>query len=206
MIKIVIADDHKMFREGLASLLSDENGISIIGQASNGHEALQLLKHEVPDVMLLDLEMPKMDGLETLRSINKMKIETKVLVLTMHKSSVFIKNILKAGAAGYLQKDAGKETLVKAINEVFNTGKYYTPETGKLVMESYQEKHINDQISPREKEIIHLLSDGYTTKKIAAQLCISTHTVESHRQNILLKLGVKNTAGLIKYAIQKGLL
>jgi len=150
--------------------------------------------------------MPKMDGFDTLRELKKQKVNTKTLMLTMHKSAEFIKNIIKAGASGYLQKDAGKEILVKAINEVIEKGSYYTADISKLILESFQERHFNSQISPREKEIIMLLSDGFTTKKIATKLFISPHTVETHRQNILLKLGLKNTAELIKYAIQKGLL
>lgn len=205
MTTIIVADDHQMFREGIVSLLANENGMNVIGQAGDGEEVVRLMKHEAPDVLLLDVEMPNMDGFDTLRALKKMKLPTKVLVLTMHKSSEFIKNIMKAGASGYLQKDAGKETLLTAIQEVIQKGTYYAPETAKLIMESYQEKHQNSQISPREKEIIQLLTDGLTTKKIASTLCISPHTVESHRQNILLKLGVKNTAGLVKYAIQKGL-
>jgi len=205
MISIIIADDHKMFREGIVSLLKDENNFSIIGQASNGQEVIKLFEQKVPDVLLLDIEMPLMDGFDTLRELKKRKLSSKVLVLTMHKSAEFIKNILKVGASGYLQKDAGKETLIKAINEVIDKGIYYSSDTNKLILESFQEKHLNSQISPREKEIIQLLADGLTTKKIAARLFISPHTVETHRQNILLKLGLKNTAELVKYAIQKGL-
>jgi DNA-binding NarL/FixJ family response regulator len=206
MISIIIADDHKMFREGIVSLLVNESELEIIGQASNGEEVLNLFQQTIPDVLLLDIEMPKMDGFDTLRELKKLKLPTKILVLTMHKSAEFIKNILKAGASGYLQKDAGKETLVKAINVVIKTGTYYTPDTSKLILESFQEKQLNSQISPREKEIIKLLADGLTTKNIATKLFISPHTVETHRQNILLKLGLKNTAELVKYAIQKGLL
>jgi DNA-binding NarL/FixJ family response regulator len=206
MISIIIADDHQMFREGLASLLVNEKEIEIIGQASTGKEVLSLFQKTVPDILLLDIEMPKMDGFDTLRELKKLNVTTKVLVLTMHKSAEFIKNMLKAGAAGYLPKDAGKEALLKAVHEVIEKGSYYTPDTSRLILESFQEKNNNCQISPREKEIIKLLTDGLTTKKIAAKLFISPHTVETHRQNILLKLGLKNTAELVKYAIQKGLL
>jgi len=206
MISIIIADDHQMFREGIVSLLTNQNKIDVIGQASNGEEVLTLFQKTIPDVLLLDIEMPKMDGFDTLRELKKLKLSIKVLVLTMHKSSEFIKNILKAGASGYLQKDAGRETLIKAIHEVVETGSYYTPDTGKLILESFKERQPNFQISPREKEIIKLLTDGLTTKNIATKLFISPHTVETHRQNILLKSGLKNTAALVKYAIQKGLL
>jgi len=206
MTSILIADDHQMFREGLVSLLMDETNLEIIGQASNGKDVLAFIRIRPPDVLLLDIEMPIMDGFDTLRELKKLKAKTKVLVLTMHKSAAFIKNILKAGASGYLQKDAGKETLLKAINDVMLNGSYYTADTSKLILESFQEQNMNCQISSREKDVIRLLADGLTTKKIAIKLFISPHTVETHRQNILLKLGLKNTAALIKYVIQKGII
>jgi len=206
MITICIADDHQMFREGLIAMLSQEKSLEVIGEASNGKEVLSLFEKTVPDVLLLDIEMPIMDGFDTLRALKKLKIKTMVLVLTMHKSAEFVKNILKAGASGYLQKDSGRDTLVKAIHEVIETGVYYSSDTSKLVLESFKDKTSNSKISSREKEIIQLLSEGLTTKNIATKLFISPHTVETHRQNILLKLGLKNTAEVVKYAIQKGLI
>lgn len=206
MITVIIADDHKMFREGVVALLADQKEIKIIGEASDGTEVMELLGQTAPDVLLLDIEMPNMDGFDTLRAIKNLNVPTKTLVLTMHKSTEFIKNTLKVGAVGYLQKDAGKETLIAAINEVMETGSYYSPKIGRILMESFHEKKINSQISPREKEVIQLLAEGYTTKKIASSLFISPHTVETHRQNILLKLGLKNTAALVKYAVQKGII
>lgn len=206
MITVSIADDYQMFREGLIALLQDDKDIKIIWEAANGKEVLFHIKGTVPDVLLLDIEMPIMDGFDTLRLLKKLKLKTKVLVLTMHKSAEFIKNILKAGASGYLQKDSGKETLIKSIKQVMDTGSYYSEETSRVIMESFQNKALNVKISPREKEIIQLLSEGLTSKKIASKLFVSPHTVETHRQNIHLKLGLKNTAELVKHAIQKGLL
>lgn len=206
MITIAIADDHKMFREGIVALFAIDTEISVIGEASNGIEVIELVKNKQPDVLLLDIEMPKMDGFDTLRALKKLKTNSKALVLTMHKSSEFIKNCIAAGASGYLPKDSGKDTLIKAIKTVAETGSYYSEETSKLVMESFKNNHQKNSISKREQEIITLIADGLTTKKIAAKLFISPHTVETHRQNILLKLGLKNAAELVKYAVQKGLL
>lgn len=206
MITIAIADNHKMFREGIVALFAIDTKISVIGEASNGIEVIELVKNKQPDVLLLDIEMPKMDGFDTLRALKKLKTNSKALVLTMHKSSEFIKNCIAAGASGYLPKDSGKDTLIKAIKTVAETGSYYSEETSKLVMESFKNNHQKNSISKREQEIITLIADGLTTKKIAAKLFISPHTVETHRQNILLKLGFKNTAELVKYAVQKGLL
>ena len=181
--------------------------ISILsGQANNGIEVLSLMEiHEV-DVILLDIEMPKMDGFDTMRQLKKLKQQPKILVLTMHASPQFIKNILATGADGYLPKDSGKALLVEAITTVHQTGAFHTPETIGIVMNSLKGKQTTTNISPREKEIIKLIADQYTTNEIAEKLFLSTHTIESHRKNILLKLGLKNTAGLVKYAIQKGII
>lgn len=206
MCSIVIADDHTMFREGLVALLKDEKKLRIIGEASNGSEVIKLVSEHPVDVILLDIEMPGMDGFDTMRALKKLKNTSKILVLTMHKSPQFVKNILKAGALGYLQKDAGKTELVEAITSIHNTGTFYSQETGKLLMESMKETKSSPSLSPRELEIIGLITDQFTTGEIAEKLFISKHTVESHRQNILLKLGLKNSAGLVKYALQKGLL
>lgn len=206
MIRLIIADDHQLFREGLISLLQEDSEIKICGQAANGKELLLLLERHSADILLLDIEMPELDGFDTMRTLKKMKSDLKILVLTMHKSPQFIKNILKAGASGYLQKDAGKTKLLEAIKTVHTQGSFYTPEIGKLLMESMKDDYTNTKISSRELEIIKHIADEFTTAEIAEKLCISPHTVESHRQNILLKLGLKNSAGLVKYAIHKGLL
>lgn len=206
MIRLIIADDHQLFREGLISLLQEDPEIQICAQAANGKELLHLLEQHEADILLLDIEMPEMDGFDTMRTLKKMKSRIKILVLTMHKSPQFIKNILKGGASGYLQKDAGKRKLLEAIKTLYTKGSYYSPEIGKLLMESMKDDYTNTKISPRELEIIKHIADEFTTAEIADKLCISPHTVESHRQNILLKLGLKNSAGLVKYAIHKGLL
>jgi len=206
MIRVTIADDHKIFREGIVALFSNDNEIEIIGEASNGIETLQLVEQKSPDVLLLDIEMPELDGLETLKAIKKLNISTKTLVLSMHKSHQFIKNSFASGAVGYLQKDAGKELLKEAILSIAKTGTYYSEDIGKFIIEGFKNKSSDAPISKRELEIIKLISDGLTTKKIASQLFISPFTVETHRQNILLKLGLKNSAELVKYAINKGLL
>lgn len=205
MITVQIADDHTMFREGIVALLKDSLEISVTGQAANGHDILVLAQENTPNVLLLDIEMPKKDGFDTLRELKKLKLPIKVLMLTMHKSSAYIRNSIKAGAAGYLQKDAGRETLVNAIKQVMKTGTYFTPETTSVLIESLQQQSQQSPISPREKEVVTLIVEGFTTKEIATKLFLSKHTIESHRQNILLKLGLKNSAELVKYAIQKGL-
>lgn len=204
MITVLIADDHKLFRQGMAAMLGESKNIKVIGEAKDGSEALELLAELQPNVLLLDIEMPKIDGFDVLNKLKKSTLKTKVLALTMHSSAEFIKNIVKAGAAGYLKKDTDKEILLAAIEEVFNKGSYYPPKTAHLVLQSLQERNKGELISPREKEVVALIAEGLTTKEIASKLFLSKHTIESHRQNILLKLGIKNSAELVKYAIKRG--
>lgn len=204
MITVLIADDHKLFRQGMVAMLSEAKNIKVIGEAADGYEALELLAELEPNVLLLDIEMPKIDGFEVLKKLKRAKLETRVLALTMHNSAEFIKNIVKAGAAGYLKKDSDKELLLNAIQEVHNKGSYYPPETAHLVLQSLQERNKGELISPREKEVVTLIAEGMTTKEIAEKLFLSKHTIESHRQNILLKLDIKNSAELVKYAIKRG--
>ncbi|MBX2844629.1 MAG: response regulator transcription factor, partial [Saprospiraceae bacterium] len=181
MPSVIIEDDHTMFRQGLVSLLDNESDIEVIGQAANGKEVLDLLPDQTPDVILLDIEMPKMDGFDTIRAVQDFNKSIKILTLTMHDSPEFIKNIFKAGASGYLSKDVDKVTLVQAIHTVHQEGSYYSQETSKLIMESLREMKSTASISEREREIIRLIADEFTTKEIAEQLHLSPHTIESHR-------------------------
>ncbi|MEO0895880.1 MAG: response regulator transcription factor [Bacteroidota bacterium] len=205
MISVLIADDHQMFRQGIISLLSDQDDITFVGEASNGQEVLNLSKETSPDLILLDVEMPKMDGFETMRRLKTWKSPPKVLVLTMHKTPEFTKNIVQAGASGLVQKDAGKELLLKSIRQIVHEGKYFSDDINALLLESLHGEQKKTSLSKREKEVVKLIVDGLTTKEIADKLFLSKHTIESHRQNILLKLELKNTAELVKYAIQHGL-
>ena len=204
MISVLIADDHQLFRQGLASMLKAFSQLKVVGQAAHGAEALEMIAEYPPDVLLLDIEMPEVDGFMVLKKLRKSNLNTKVLVLTMHHSATFIKNIVAAGADGYLKKDSDQEVLLNAIEQVHKTGAYYPPDTTHLVLESLKEKNKPVEVTPREKEVILLIVEGLTTKEIAERLYISKNTVESHRQNILLKLEVKNSAELVKYALQKG--
>jgi DNA-binding NarL/FixJ family response regulator len=206
MINVLIADDHTMFREGITSLLKDVDNINIVAQASNGEEALALMASHAIDVLLLDIEMPGRDGFDTMRQLKNDIKKPKILVLTMHSSPQFIKNIFSAGADGYLPKDSDKDILVSAISTVYETGSYHSKDTVNIIMNTLKGKSITTDISEREREIIKLIADQYTTSEIAKKLFLSTHTIDTHRKNILLKLGLKNTAGLVKYAIQKGII
>ncbi len=204
MIRVLIADDHKLFRHGLVSMLKEFSQIRVVGQAVNGQETLDFIAETPPDVLLLDIEMPEVDGFAVLKKLRRIKLPTKVLVLTMHYSGTFVKNIVSAGADGYLRKDCDQDTLVAAIEQLHKTGNYYPPETTQMVLQSLKEKNKQDAITPREKEVVLLIVEGLTTKEIAERLFLSKHTVESHRQNILLKLDLRNSAELVKHALKKG--
>ncbi|MCB0372535.1 MAG: response regulator transcription factor [Muricauda sp.] len=204
MISVLIADDHMLFRQGIAAMLAEFEQLEIVGQAANGQEALDILETTTPDVLLLDIEMPEVDGFQVLKALKKRKSTTKVLVLTMHHSGAFVQNIVSAGADGYLKKDSDQHILIGAIEQVHTSGSYFPPETTQMVIQSLREKNKQGMVTPREKEVILLIVEGLTTKEIAERLHLSKHTVESHRQNILLKLELKNSAELVKYALKKG--
>ncbi|MEO0470018.1 MAG: response regulator transcription factor [Bacteroidota bacterium] len=204
MISLLLADDHTMFREGLLSLLEHEEDLEVLGEAKEGGEVMRLLaKHEI-DVLILDLEMPGMDGFETMKTIRKTGNSVKILVLSSHKKPQFIRNAVQSGANGYLPKDAGKQLLLTTIRQIHQQGNYFPPELAQIIVESLQQPKALSNISTREKEVIQLIADGLTTKEIAEKLHLSKYTIESHRQNILLKLGVKNSMELVRYAIRKG--
>ena len=203
-MKLIIADDHRIFRQGLKSLLEDEPGINILAEASSGHELMSLIRHREPDIILLDVEMPGMDGLESMQQIKKLRHSCKVIVLTMHSETSYIKRMVQSGAAGYVLKDAGKTELIKAIQAIQNGETYFSPEVSEAVMKKLTAKE-KPALTKREIEIVKLIADQMTTAEIADKLSLSPHTIEAHRKNIFLKLGLKNSAGLVRYAIEKGL-
>lgn len=209
-IKIIVADDHQMFIDGISSILSGVEEIQIVAQAINGTEVLDVLQKYETDVILLDINMPKMNGLDTLRKLRKDFPEVQVLMLTMYNTREYISQVIGAGAKGYILKNTGKEELLLAINTVYKGETYFSKEITDTVMQSIRnQKTISDeqaQLSKREIEIIKLIAQENTTKEIAQKLFISVNTVETHRKNILSKLNVKNSAGVIKYALQNGIL
>jgi DNA-binding NarL/FixJ family response regulator len=217
-LKVYIADDHQLFIEGVKALLRDVEDIKIIGEADNGEVLLKLMEKEPADVVLMDINMPVMGGLDTTREMRKRHPDTKVLALTMFDDTLHISEMIKAGASGYLLKNAGKEELMNAIARVSRGEKYVSNEVSVKLIENMFNKEqtggSNSQAAParkaeltrRELEIIRLIAKEHTNNEIAAILNNSPMTIITHRKNLLRKLGVKNTAGLIKYAINHGLL
>ena len=211
MIKVLIADDHKVFREGIISILEDVEDISVSAEANDGREVLEKLKSQQPEVILMDITMGDTNGIETTRLVLKDYPGIKVLVLSMHAERAYIVKMLEAGASGYLLKDAGKEEMIRAIRTVAQGNTYFSQQVSSAIVEhlrdpgKMKEEKKNIPLTNRELEVLKLIVEEYSNPEIAEQLYISIRTVDTHRRNLLEKLGVKNTAGLVKYALKHGL-
>jgi DNA-binding NarL/FixJ family response regulator len=209
-IKIIIADDHTMFLQGIVSLIENEENISILGKASNGNEVFKIIVKATPDVLLLDISMPEMDGIEVTKIIKQQFPTIKILILSTHSSVQMIAKLIRMGVDGYLLKNAEKRELLHAINTIQKGESYFSKEViQKNVENNSKIKSGNVQItelSYREKEILVLIAQGLTGNEIAEKENISPNTVNTHRKNLLSKINVKNTAGLVKYAVENGLL
>jgi DNA-binding NarL/FixJ family response regulator len=211
-VRIVIAEDHTILREGLRSLLSSDPNFEIVGEAEDGREAIRCVEKLKPDLILTDLSMPRMNGMEAIKEIRRVSPVTKILVLTVHKTEEYILATFRAGANGYLLKDSTHAELVMAVKKVLSGKQYISPEISAKVIEGYLEgkKTLKSQTSwetltQREREILKLIAEGYKNKEIADDLCISVKTVEKHRANLMEKLNLHNVQALTTYAIEEGL-
>jgi RNA polymerase sigma factor (sigma-70 family) len=210
--RIVIAEDHTILREGLKSLLSSHPDFTIVSEAEDGRKAIQCVEKHKPDLILTDLSMPRMNGMEAIREIKKVSPKTKVLVLTVHKTEEYILATFRAGADGYALKDATHDELVMAIRAVLGGKLYVSPGISDRVIEGFLEgkkefklNSVWEALTPREREILKLIAEGYKNKEIAEHLYISVKTVERHRANLMEKLDLHNVQALTAYAIEKGL-
>ncbi len=210
-IKIILADDHKLFCEGLRSMLDSQPGLEVIATAPDGHAAVDLARETSPDVAIIDIGMPNLNGIEATRKIVAENASIKVIALSMHSDKRFIAEMFKAGASAYLLKDCDLEELINAISAVMEDNPYISPSVSKVVIKDYIKNLKNENTSvftiltAREREVLQILAEGKNTHQIASTLFISEKTVESHRRQIMNKLGIHNVAGLIKYAIREGL-
>jgi len=211
-VRIVIAEDHTILREGLRLLLSSDPNFEIVGEAEDGREAIRCVEKLKPDLILTDLSMPRMNGMEAIREIKKISPKSKVLVLTVHKAEEYVLGTFQAGADGYLLKESTHVELVTAVNKVLSGKRYITPEISEKVIEGYLEgkktlksKTSFETLTSREREILKLIAEGYRNKEIADDLCISVKTVEKHRANLMEKLNLHNVQALTAFAIGKGL-
>jgi two-component system, NarL family, response regulator NreC len=210
-IKVILSDDHNIFRESLATLLQQEIGIEVVAQAGDGRTAIDLVKKHQPNVIIMDISMPDLNGIEATRQITSAFPRTKVIALSMHSDQKFVAEMLKAGASGYLLKDTEAKDLIEAIHTVARHGIYLPPALADMVVEGYVRNRPMDEmkasatLTSREREVLQLIAEGKTTKEIALKFGISAKTIETHRLNIMEKLNLHNIAELTKYAIREGL-
>jgi DNA-binding NarL/FixJ family response regulator len=211
--KIVIAEDHTILREGLKALISSNPEFEIVGEAKDGAEAIRSVNNIRPDLVLMDLSMPKMSGMSAIVEIKKSAPETKILVLTIHNMEEYILEALRAGANGYVLKDADQEELLLAIKTVLEGKSFLSPSVSKKVIEGYLEgkKSVKtdtswETLTQREREVLKLIAEGYKNKEIANLLFISAKTVEKHRANLMKKLDIHNVQSLTAFAIERGLI
>jgi DNA-binding NarL/FixJ family response regulator len=209
--RLILVDDHNLFREGLKSLLKDDRRITIVGEARNGREAVKLCTEEKPDLVIIDIAMPELNGIEATRQILAKTPETKVIALSMHSSRRFILDMLKAGASGYLLKDCAMEELDMAITAVRDNKMYLSPSIAGTVIKGMvngEEIHADEvnKLTPRENEVLQLLTEGKSSRETADRLTVSVKTIQTHRRNIMDKLGLHHITDLTKYAIQQGII
>lgn len=214
-VKIILVEDHRIVRDGIRFLLEEQNEVEIVGEAANGLKALELLEENEVEVAVVDLNMPVMNGLQTTEAILSRFPHVRVLALTMHDDEQNIKGMLKAGASGYVIKNAGVDELVNAIRTIAGGGNYFSAEATRAVMmdlvNPQEEKPaptlpLNVTLTDREMEVLKLIVEENTNQEIAEKLFISIRTVDTHRRNLLQKTGARNTAGLVRFAIERGII
>jgi DNA-binding NarL/FixJ family response regulator len=213
-LRILIADDHALIRHGARKALQSQQGWRVVGEAGNGAEAVEKAKKLKPDVAILDISMPELDGIEVTRQIRESVPKTKILVLTMHDSDQMVQSALDAGAHGYVLKSDLTACLVKAVKDVSGGKRSLTPKVSEIVLEGFlkgkghsqQERGAGTQLTSRQLEIVRLLAEGKINKEIAWQLGITVRTVEAHRANLMQKLGFHSLADLIQYALRHGII
>ena len=209
--RILICDDHTLFVEGIKAILRNESSLEIVGEAHNGRQAVELVKELRPDLILMDVSMPDMNGFDATRRVHEFDPAVRVLILTMHEEEELVARCLEAGAVGYIIKDAPASQLVYAIEMVQKGERYLSPVVLKKVVESYVKNTSRpqtryDRLSPREREVLKLLAEGLSVKQIATHLNLSVKTVDAHKTNLMKKIDVHDRAELIKYAIQQKLI
>jgi len=211
-IRVLIADDHQIIRDGLHELLDKQPDMDVVGEAEDGRKALRLVDTLSPDVVVMDVSMPELNGIEATRRITAERTDVKVIALSMHSDRRFVTEMFKAGASGYLLKDCGFNELARAIREVASDRTYLSPAIADAVIREYvrnlpsaEGETVFSSLSDREREVLQLLAEGVSTREIAEKLFVSGKTVETHRQNIMRKLDLRSVAELTKYAIREGL-
>ncbi len=207
--KILLADDHQIMREGLVALLERESGLKVVGQAPDGRTAVRQARELKPDVVVMDVSMPDLNGIDATRQILEENRQVKVIALSMHADRRFVKGMLQAGAAAYLLKHSASQELIKAINLVMTNRVYLSPEVAGVVVEDYKapatDTSVFGVLTPREREVLQLFAEGKSPREIAEALHLGLKTVEAYRRQIMEKLGFSSFAELVKYAVREGL-
>jgi len=209
-ISVLIADDHRLVRDGLKTIIDSSNDIHVVGEASNGLEVLKKVEELQPNVVLLDISMPKLNGMEAARRIRKEHPETKILILTMHEEEEYSLKMVRIGVSGYLLKDSTALEVMEAIRSVYSGKAFFSPQVAKVIAESYREAVAGkedpyERLNDREREVLQLITEGHTNKKIAELLFISPKTVDNHRTNLMRKLDIHSTADLVRWATKRGM-
>jgi two-component system response regulator NreC len=210
-IRVLLAEDHTIVRKGLLSILADQLDVEVVGEAENGREALRLTEQLHPDVVVMDIAMPLLNGLEATRQIKRYHPAVKIIVLTMHTDEEYVCRLLQAGASGYVVKQAAPAELLLAVHAALRGDLFLSPAITSPVIAQYLEQDglidsSYDTLTDREREVLQLLVEGYSNREIADTLTISIKTVQTHRSNLMTKLGIENLCDLVKYAIQRGIL
>ncbi len=206
-LRIVLADDHAVVRKGFRLILSQVPDLEVIAEAGNGPEAVRLALELRPDVLIMDIAMPEMNGVEATRRIRENCPECQILILSMHKDSVYVRESLRAGARGYLLKESIDEDLLRAVRAVADGDGFLSPEVSRTVLDDYQQTADPfDLLTAREREVLQLLADGKVAKEVATALDVSVFTVDAHRGRIMKKLGLRSSTELVKFAMRKGLI
>jgi DNA-binding NarL/FixJ family response regulator len=207
-IRILLADDHAVVRQGFKMILAEQPDMEIAGEAANGREAVELAEKIKPDVVVMDVAMPELNGIEATRRLAASAPHIRVLALSMHKDSVYVREILRAGARGYLLKDSPAQDLLAAVRAVAGGEGYLSPAVSSAVLDDYR-KHVTDPIdllTSREREVLQMLAEGKTNKEIATTLNLSVYTVDAHRGRIMEKLNVHSINELVRFAVRNGLI
>jgi len=213
-IKILIADDHSVVREGLRAVLGGVADFDVVAESSDGEEAVRITGEKKPDVVILDISMPKVNGIEAARRIRKQHPGTKVLIFTIHENEEYVYQMVASGANGYILKDSGKNDIIAAIRAIHSGGRFFSPGVSKLIIDEFARRSRGGRVrqtpgtsglTHRESEILQYIASGLTNAEIAQKLFLSVRTVHTHRTNLMQKLDVHNAAGLVRYAMDNGI-
>lgn len=209
-VRILLADDHSLFRAGVRGLLKSFGGFEIVGEAEDGREAVALAQQQQPDVLLMDVGMPGLNGIEAAERVRALAPATRVIILSMHTGEEHVLRALKAGATGYVLKDAQPEELERSLRQVARGEPYLSPAVSKYVFQSYAHggppRTALERLTPRQREVLQLIAEGYTTKAVASRLSVSVKTVETHRAQLMERLGIRDVPGLVRFAVRRGLI